>query len=96
MTQNSETIQLGEKIVLGGFSEVDGASMIILKKIIGNYTRRLIESNPGFEKIEISLDQKKTGFETMISLTIKKEAKEYANKDKNLFVSIDGAFKKIK
>ena len=40
-----DTVELGGNIQLNGFSRLDGASMIILKKIVGNYAKKIAEKN---------------------------------------------------
>ena len=43
-----DNVQLGGNIELSGFRDIDGASMVVLKKIIGNYARRLSELSEKF------------------------------------------------
>ena len=48
-----DTMQLGGNIELSGFSGVDGASMIVLKKIIGNYGKHFSEIRPWDGKVAV-------------------------------------------
>lgn len=91
-----EAQQLGGNIELAGFKEVDGGSMIILKKIIGSYARKFSDKLNGIEKLSISV--KKVGnsqFE--VSGALHKEGQQYNSEivDYNLFVGIDKVLKKI-
>ena len=47
--------QLGGNIELAGFREIDGGSMIVLKKIIGNYARRFSDRLQNVEKLSLTL-----------------------------------------
>ena len=55
MADNEDSLKLGGEIELVGFKDVDPRSMIVLKKIIGNYVRRFNDHNVGFKAIKISL-----------------------------------------
>jgi hypothetical protein len=50
-----EPMQLGGNIELSGFGGIDGASMVVLKKIIGSYGRRLSEISDKFEKLSVTM-----------------------------------------
>ena len=58
-----ETIKLGGSIELSGFSSLDGGQMIVLKKIVGNYARKMEEQCKNFEALKLHMkeigDQKK-------------------------------------
>ena len=88
--------QLGGNIELAGFAEVDGGSMIILKKIIGSYARKFSDRLNGIEKLSIRM--KKVGnsqFE--VSGALHKDGQQFNSEvvDYNLFVAIDQILKKI-
>lgn len=88
--------QLGGNIELAGFKEIDGGSMIILKKIIGSYARKFSDRLEGIEKL--SLRMKKVGnsqFE--VNCLLCKEGQKFNSEviDYNLFVAIDQTLKKI-
>jgi len=96
MVDNEATIKLGDKIILEGFKEIDNASMVIAKKIIGNYIKKISEKNPKFENLTIILNKSKEGFNSNIILVIDKKESRFSNENANFFMSIDGAFKNIK
>ena len=90
--QNKETISLGGNIELNGFQNIEGAKMIVLKKIIGNSTKQIQEKKSDYEKLKITLEG---------NITIKAELTAGGNKtlgedtQNNIFTALDGALKKI-
>ena len=55
IAMEDEVLQLGGNIELSGFSELDGGVMIVLKKIIGNYAKRMSEKASDFEKLSMNM-----------------------------------------
>ncbi len=89
-----DVLQLGGNIELEGFSSVDRASMVVLKKIIGNYARRFSTKAP-FEKLSVAM---KNGFGKFeLSSTLIAGGKNFAssNSANNLFFAVDECLKKI-
>lgn len=88
--------QLGGNIELTGFREIDGGSMIILKKIIGNYARKFSDKLGNMEKLALTV--KKVGSD-QFQLNAKLIAGGNVNTsevvDRNLFVIADSALKKL-
>lgn len=88
--------QLGGNIELVGFGEIDGGSMIILKKIIGSYARRFSDRLNGIDKLTVRM--KKVGSSQFeVSSLLVKEGQQYPSEltEYNLFVCIDQTLKKI-
>ena len=95
-----DNVQLGGNIQLSGFRDIDGASMVVLKKIIGNYARRLSELSEKFEKLHITMKQvheteKSEKYEIHAKLT--DNGKPFVSEvvERNLFIAVDNALKKI-
>ncbi len=93
-------IELGGNISLVGFNEVGSAEMIVLKKIIGNYTRKFSEKCKEFENITLTMKPvHKIGPSTKYEIQIKLiDGGKPLNADithKNLFVAVDSTLKKI-
>ena len=94
-----ESMQLGGNIELSGFGDIDGASMVVLKKIIGNYGRRMSEISSKFEKLSVAMksvdDEESKKFEIHAELI--NDGKPFTSEtmEKNLFVAVDNALKKI-
>jgi hypothetical protein len=91
----AETIKLGGNIELKGFSEIDGGSMIILKKIVGSYSRKFSDNLDGFEGLSIGLDQQGEESEVIGTLVVSGKEKTAKMVDKNLFVAVDNVLKEI-
>lgn len=91
-----DTQQLGGNIELIGFRELDGGSMIILKKVIGSYARKFSDRLGGIEKLSIRM---KTVGNSQFELTCSliKEGQQFNSDltEHNLFVGMDKLMKKI-
>jgi len=88
-------IELGGNIKLIGFNDLDPASLIVIKKITGNYARKISE------KVNSNLDE--------LSLELKNDAKKNINSslkfkdktfnaevdDNNLFYALDKVLAKL-
>ena len=93
------SILLGGNIELSGFKELDGASMIILKKIIGNQAKRFAELG-GFEKLLLKMKmvhktEKSEKYEIHGTL---KSAGQHLHADaidRNLFFAVDKVLKRL-
>jgi len=95
-----DSLQLGGNIELSGFKDIDGASMVVLKKIVGNYGRRFSEISEKFESLKITMKpvhetekSEKYEIHAMLTASGKPVVSEFV--DRNLFVAVDGALKKI-
>lgn len=88
--------QLGGNIELAGFRELDGGSMIILKKIIGNYARKFSDRLGNMEKLSVTL--KSVGnnqHEMHAKLVAGGEIFTSEVTEHNLFTLVDRVLKKI-
>jgi ribosome-associated translation inhibitor RaiA len=98
--QAVDTLQLGGNIDLTGFRGLEPGSMVILKKIVGNYARKFSEICAKFEKISFTL---KPVHETEGSKKYEVHGKLMDNgsiitseiTDRNLFMALDIVCKKI-
>jgi len=102
MDTDTESIKLGGNIELSGFREIDSGSMIILKKIIGNYVRRFSDQSEKFEGIRIVLKpvftanlEKPSRFEVQGKLFDNGKIYSAEHGDNNVFISIDRVLGKI-
>jgi len=95
-----EIMKLGGNIELTGFNDLDKASMVILRKIVGNYARRMSELTNKFEVLSLVM---KPVHETEASKKYDIHAKLVDNgkpftsevTDRNLFYAVDDSLKKI-
>lgn len=103
MTENekNDVLELGGNIELNGFSELDKATMVIVKKMIGSFAKKLNEHNVELGKITVQLkhihkEQGKGKFE--IHAKVDSDGKIATSEivQPNLFFALDEALKKIK
>ncbi|MBW2969338.1 hypothetical protein KY304_02730 [Candidatus Woesearchaeota archaeon] len=88
--------QLGGNIELAGFRNLDGGSMIILKKIIGNYARKFSDRLENMEKLSITIKTVGSNqYEMKAKLVAGGEIFNSEVTDHNLFVLTDSLMKKI-
>lgn len=95
-----DSIQLGGNIELSGFRDIDSASMVVLKKIIGNYVRRMSDISEKFESLKLTIKpvhetEKSEKYE--IHAQLMNDGKSVVSEvvERNLFVAIDSVLKKI-
>lgn len=95
-----DTVELGGNIQLTGFSEVEPASMVVLKKIIGGYAKRFSERCEKFEKISFTLKpvhksehSEKYELHGMVVANGKTYTSEVV--DRNLFFALSTILKKL-
>jgi len=93
-------MKLGGNIELSGFGDMDGATMVVLKKIIGNHARRMTELNDKFESLKVTMKpvhetEKSEKYE--IHAQLMNNGKPIVSEvvERNLFVAVDDALKKI-
>ncbi|MBI3033690.1 hypothetical protein HYY72_00850 [Candidatus Woesearchaeota archaeon] len=95
-----DTVTLGGNIELTGFRDVDGGSVIIMKKIIGNYARRFSELCPGFDVLKLQMKkirerEKSESYEIHGMLVDKGRHYNASISDMNLFFALDKVLKKL-
>ena len=99
---DEETIELGGHIRLTGFKEIDGASMIIIKKIIGSFVKKVSEKDTGFKNLTVTLKKIHTSpksdttgkYELHANLLAKKQSNAEVT-HQNLMFALDKVLKKI-
>jgi len=97
---DDNVLQLGGNIELSGFSEIDGGAMIILKKIVGNYAKKMADRSSNFEKLSLTMKsvhekEKSKKYELHAKLIDNGKAHTSSTVDRNLFVAIDSSLKAI-
>ena len=96
----SDALQLGGNIELSGFKEIDSGSMVILKKIIGNYARRFSDTCESFEKLTLSMKkvhetEGSKKFEIHGLVVNKGKTITSSLTERNIFMVVDSVLKKI-
>jgi len=91
-------VELGGNITLVGFSEREFAEVIVIKKIVGQYARKLHDTLPDFQHLtitmkEIHTEHKKFELHAKADVTGSSYSSEVV--DRNLFVALDSVLKKI-
>jgi len=88
--------QLGGNIELAGFRDLDGGSIIILKKIIGNYARKFSDRMDKMEKLAITLKPVGSNQHEMhAKLIVDGQVHTSELTEHNLFVLVDKVLRKI-
>jgi hypothetical protein len=92
-------MELGGNIRLSGFNELDSAMMVVAKKMIGTFARKL-SSMGEFEGLHVTLkpvhaveSSRKYEIQAMTIIGNKRHSAEFT--DKNLFFCLDKVFKKL-
>jgi ribosome-associated translation inhibitor RaiA len=93
-------IELGGNITLVGFKEIEKAELVVVKKIVGSYARKMSDTVSGFENLTVSL---KSVHKTASSEKHELHAKAMVNgkpitsetTERNMFVGLDSVLKKV-
>jgi hypothetical protein len=93
-------MELGGNISLTGFSERDFTELIVVKKIVGQYARKLTDSVPNFGKLSLVLKavhQHEGHGKVEIISKAEVNGKEFAAETEghNLFVVLDESLKHL-
>ncbi|MBI4142182.1 hypothetical protein HY484_04610 [Candidatus Woesearchaeota archaeon] len=89
-----DILQLGGNIELNGVSALDPATLIVLKKLVGNYARQFSNKMP-VEKLSITITKHDAGVSLTGVLVTTNASYTAEIQDKNLFLGLDAALKKI-
>ncbi|MBN1385814.1 hypothetical protein JW968_02425 [Candidatus Woesearchaeota archaeon] len=93
-------ITLGSNIELVGFKEVDPGSMVIVRKMVGNYFRRFTDTKGGIEKLTLTLkpvhaQDENSKFELKGRVAMSGAVKASEATEKNLFFALDKVLSRI-
>ncbi|MBW2964179.1 hypothetical protein KY363_01855 [Candidatus Woesearchaeota archaeon] len=94
----SGNIVLGGNIELVGFKDLDGGSMVILKKMIGNHVRKMSDTAGNFEKLTVTMKKVGAGnnkFEVQAKVIDNGKPVTSEVTDFNLFFTMDKALSQI-
>jgi len=95
-----ETLQLGGSIELTGFSDIDPATLVVVKKIVGNHAKHFSSIVQNFEKLHLTLKpvhQQESTHKFELHAKLNGNGKTYNAEitDINLFFTLDKVLKKI-
>lgn len=82
-------LELGGGIFLDNFEGIEPGRLIIVKKIVGNYTKNISENIEGFKKITISLEEGNS-YKIVVKVDAGKELIATGEKE-NLFFALNDA-----
>lgn len=93
-------IELGGNITLVGFKDLGYAELVVVKKVIGNYARKISDRHP-FDSLKLAVKpihkttNEITKFELKIELAA--DGKHYHSEivEHNIFIGLDKILKKI-
>ena len=96
----NESVNLGGNIELVGFKQVSMADVVVVKKLVGHYTRKIQEHAKNFERIHISLKEIHkidNNSKHEIHVKVIDGGKTFSSEvvDKNIFTALDDALKKV-
>lgn len=90
-----DTIQLGGNIELNGISKLNGGEIVILKKMVGTYTKKISESKENFEKLSINFNKDDSKYKIKCQVSINGKNYTAEAKNSNLFFTINEVFTQI-
>ncbi len=95
-------IELGGNITLVGFKEVGFSEMIVVKKLVGNYARKISDKAGELDNLTMTVkpihqNQEDDSSKYELHVKVIQKGKVFTTEvvDFNLFVAIDSAMKKI-
>lgn len=96
----SDVKELGGNIRLSGFREVGLAEFVVVKKIVGSYARKFSDNIKGYESLSLDLKlvhktESSVKYELHAKLVCSGNVEACEVTDRNLFVALDSALKKI-
>ncbi len=84
-------IQLGSKIALEGFEDVDPARLVVVKKMIGSLSKKIEETKGAYEKVEVTKSAKTIN----LKVTFKDNTQEANAEHENIFFALSSAFQQL-
>lgn len=93
--------RLGGNINLVGFRDVDGGSMIVVKKLVGNYVRKFTDRLSAFESLTLTMKQihgsenHSGSFEVHAKVLFNGKSQHSDTTDHNLFFGVDQVLKSL-
>ncbi len=92
---NEDHIKLGGGIELNGFSGVEKAHLVVVKKMVGNSAKEMTEKARGFEKVAVTVSKEGQDFKVNVELTASGNQMTANSTENNLFMALNGALKGV-
>lgn len=87
-------MELGGNIELIGFLEVDQNDLVIVKKLVGTYTKDLAGAREDFERLSVTLTQE-SPYTLVAAAVVGQDTFSSQQSDKNLHFALDAALKDV-
>src|SRR3989344_8893430 len=92
----TEVMELGSSIELIDFKDVEKDKFVVVKKIVGNFVKKLQDGNSGFERLSLHLKKvHNTEYEIFGKLNISGKMYNSEVMDYNLFYALNEILKKL-
>jgi len=90
-------IELGGNITLVGFKDLEPAKLIVIKKLVGNYARRMSNSTKDFQNLTVTLKPVHGGDKVELHSKLSNSSTPITSEvtDFNLFFALDKSLNKI-
>lgn len=89
-------MELGGNIELYGFADDQSADLIVVKKIVGRFTKRITEHHPDFQGLRVTFDEDTSGARVEGQLQLDDDVLESASADSNKYLCLDAVLKDLK
>ncbi|MBL7147430.1 MAG: hypothetical protein ISS82_01240 [Nanoarchaeota archaeon] len=90
-----ERIELGGNINLVGFKDIEQGKLVVVKKIVGNFVKKIQDQNKDFQKVTVTLKPvHESKYEINTHLTINNKDYVADVTDFNLFFTLDKCLEK--
>ena len=87
---------LGGNIKLDGFNSVDPPTLIVVKKIVGNYAKKINDNIEPFQELLVNLNcNGESNFTLNARLVVNERVCDVQARDENLFFALDRALNKV-
>ncbi len=95
MEKNTDTISLGGNIALSGFNNIEKAKLFVIRKIVGNYVKQLMEKRNDYEKLDITLEGDETNPKLKVEASFAGNPITEESSGTNLFVTLNECLNRI-
>jgi len=96
----NDKLSLGGNIELVGFKQVSLSDVVVVKKLVGHYTRKIQENCKNFQGITVILKEihkVENTAKNELHVKVLDDGKAFSSEvvDKNLFVALDSVLRKV-
>ena len=88
-------MELGGNIELFGADEYEENQLIVIKKLVGHYTKHFTENHPSFEGLRVTFDYHNGKYVLEANVILGEESTSAEATHKNLYFALDGALKQL-